>query len=140
MAQLRCSKCGKSKSTTQFAKANNIKRGYQNYCKPCKKEFQDPYMKADKSSLIYTITNPIGETYCGETQRTFNVRTNSHRSEYNYRNGTFPKLHASFDKWGIDAHIFQVVKDCGDMRKEDLLSIERNMIKAYKLNNKSLNH
>jgi hypothetical protein len=136
---LKCSKCKEMKPSTSFAKSFTEKSGHQAYCKQCKKAFQDPYMKADKNALIYKITNPIGEVYIGSTKREFHIRINTHRGEFNFRPGTFPKLHESFSNWGFDAHLFEIVVDCGNISKTEMHEIERNMIKALRVNGKLLN-
>jgi hypothetical protein len=41
--------------------------------------------------------------------------------------------------WGVDAHKFEIVKDCGSISKEDLREVESKMIIALKSNGKSLN-
>jgi hypothetical protein len=136
---LKCSKCKEMKPSTSFAKCTKSKSGHQGYCRECKKAFQDPYMKSDKTALIYRITNPIGEVYIGGTKREFHIRINAHRSEFNYRPGTFPILHESFKNWGFDAHLFEIVVDCGNISKTEMHEIERNMIKALRVNGKLLN-
>jgi hypothetical protein len=85
----------------------------------------------------------LGEIYIGKTKKKIAYRFTSHRADYKWQSehgySTFPKLHKSFDKWGIDAHIFELVKDCGNISKEDLREIETKMIIALKLNGKCLN-
>ena len=149
--QKRCSKCDELKLTTQFSKFTNAKDGLQNYCKSCNKKINDKvnpknydkYLRADKNGIIYRIVNPLGETYIGCTKMKIEYRLTIHKSTYHYEkaNGytTFPKLHKSFDIWGIDAHVFELVKDCGDISKKELRVIESNMIIALKKNGKSLN-
>lgn len=140
---LKCSKCGEIKSTSEFNKEVKSKTGYQSYCVSCKKEIHGEYMKSNKSSLIYRIVNPVGDTYIGCTQRLLHLRFTTHRGDYNrhlkYGTGKFPLLYKSFDKWGIDAHIFELVADLGIISKEELLNIEKKMIIALKKNGKSLN-
>lgn len=140
---LKCSKCGETKSTSEFNKEAKSKTGYQAYCISCKKEIHSEYSKSNKSSLIYRIVNPVGDTYIGCTQRLLHLRFGTHRGDYNrhlkYGTGKFPLLYNSFDKWGIDAHIFELVADLGNISKEELLSIEKKMIIALKKNGKSLN-
>lgn len=153
MAQTkRCSCCGELKSTTKFSKRTLSKDGLQAYCVQCvndrnhkkdvierRNEYNRDYMKADKDGLIYTITNPVGETYCGSTEKLANVRFNQHRADYVCKFGTLPLLHKSFEQWGIDAHEFKVIENHGHINTNSLREIESNMIKAYKVNGKSLN-
>jgi hypothetical protein len=142
MAQTkRCSKCGKTKSTNEFNKSS--KSGLQNYCKVCKKEVHGEYMKGNKSSLLYRIVNPLGDTYVGSTQRLLHLRFTTHRADYNLHLNhgltKFPNLYKSFDKWGIDAHKFELIADMGNISGEELRNIESKMIIALKKNGKSLN-
>jgi hypothetical protein len=148
----RCSKCGENKTTKNFSKNSRSKDGLQGYCIPCKNQynFKDEvvqnrntynrdYSKADKDGIIYTITNPTGECYVGCTQRLPHLRWNAHKASYIKQNGSFPALHKSFDVWGIDSHEFKVIDIYENIDKIELRDIETNMIKAYKLNGKSLN-
>jgi hypothetical protein len=147
-----CSNCKEQKLTTQFSNRTASNDGLQAYCKECvnqrnhkkevvqkRYEYNRDYMKADKDGIIYTITNPIGETYCGSTEKLSNVRFNGHRADYINVYGSLPLLHKSFDRWGIDAHEFKVIENHGCINTNSLRQIESNMIKAYKLNGKSLN-
>jgi hypothetical protein len=143
MKEKKCSKCNELKPITQFSKETKSKSGLQSYCTSCKKEVNGEYMKSNKSSIIYRIVNPVGETYIGCTQRLLHLRFTTHRADYNlhlkYNTKKFPKLHASFDKWGIDAHTFELVADLGNITSAQLRDIESKMIIALKNNNKSLN-
>ncbi len=146
-----CSNCNELKSTKQFSKYSKSKDGLQARCKECNKKTNDnknptyylENQKANKNGIIYTITNPLGEVYIGSTKRRADLRFMMHKSTYKYQKlhgySTFPQLHKSFSQWGIDAHVFEVIKDLGNISKEELLSIERKMIIALKSNGKSLN-
>jgi hypothetical protein len=138
-----CSSCKEQKLTTQFSKYKSAKDGLQPHCKECQSTRTRPItnklLKADKDGVIYTITNPIGEVYSGQTNTEFKYRWSNHKSAYKTKYGKFPLLHQSFDTWGIDAHIFKVIQNHGNIDKVSLKEIESNMIKAYKLNGKSLN-
>lgn len=149
----KCSSCNELKPTTQFSKHSKHADGLQYHCKQCNKAVNDcrnnetdyhhNYMRSDKDGIIYTIINPIGETYTGSTQTLPNVRWNKHVSAYkslvNSNEPSTQLLHKSFDMWGILAHEFKVVDNYGQIQTHSLREIESNMIKAYKLNGKSLN-
>jgi hypothetical protein len=149
--QKKCSKCDELKPTQEFSKYTKSKDGLQGYCKSCNKKINDSknpayyteYLKADKNGSIYRIVNPLGETYIGSTKRNLDTRFQMHRGAYKFYkvkgHSMTPKLHSSFDKWGIDAHIFELVKDWGMISKSKLREIESNMIVALKKNGKSLN-
>lgn len=59
---------------------------------------------------IYKITAPDGKVYIGQTKnhnyRFFNYRTP------NRTNRSHPRLHPSFDKWGVDNHTFEMIEEC----------------------------
>jgi len=144
MAQVKkCSSCNELKSTTQFSKSKSCKDGLQYHCKDCQSVRTFKLTKSDKDGVIYTITNPLGEVYIGKTKKKPEYRFSEHRASYHYQKSygysTFPKLHKSFTLWGIDAHIFEVIKECGNISKQDLRDIENRMIIALKKNGKSLN-
>jgi len=147
MIQKKCSSCKELKATTDFSKQKSAKDGLQRHCKPCQKKRTRPLMdeihKANKAGVIYSITNPLGEVYIGSTKRKPKYRYYNHRNSYIYQKergySTFPKLHKSFTLWGVDAHIFAVVKECGNIDRVALRKIESNMIIALKKNGKSLN-
>jgi hypothetical protein len=138
-----CSSCKEQKLTTQFSKYKSSKDGLQPHCKECQNARTRPItnklLKADKDGLIYTITNPLGEVYCGQTNTESKYRWSNHKSAYNTHYGKYPLLHKSFYQWGFDAHIFKVIENHGNIDKVSLKEIETNMIKAYKSNGKSLN-
>jgi hypothetical protein len=142
-----CSSCNELKSTTKFSKYKSAKDGLQPHCKECQSSRTRPItnklLKADKDGVIYTITNPLGETYVGQTNKKPEYRFSNHISTYKFKKSnsynTASLLYASFDQWGANAHIFEVIENYGNIDKESLREIESNMIKAYKLNGKSLN-
>lgn len=169
--QKECSKCGEVKPHSQFSKCSSHKDGLQYQCRECNRksnhkfrteiqpehhaewqrtnlgrlcEIVAKYRKADKSSLIYSIRNPEGETYIGMTQMYFSVRKLEHISHFRkYKKGQsnvhLPLLHYSFEKYGIDNHQFEVIVDMGDTDREQLSFIETSFIKAFQEIGKSLN-
>jgi len=158
MLNKKCSKCTELKPTTQFSKYKSRKDGLQPYCKSCQKVQNDKYnpkyrldnkdyfteyLKANKNGIIYRIVNPLGETYIGCTKKKLNVRFGEHKATYTFQKSkgytTFPSLHNSFDIWGVDGHIFEEIKDCGDINKEELREVESKMIINLKKNGKCLN-
>ena len=143
MTKKKCSSCNELKFTTEFSKYKSSKDGLQPHCKECQSVRTKAANKADKEGMIYTITNPISEVYTGITNRDSHLRFLEHRRTYKFTKSSgysnFPKLHKSFDTWGIDAHEFKVIKECGNMSKKQLRQIESKMIIALKKNGKSLN-
>ena len=147
MSQKKCSSCNELKSTTKFSKYTKAKDGLQAHCKECQAIRTAPLSKelhkANKNGLIYTITNPLGEVYIGSTKRKAEYRFSQHRRTYKFEVSrgytTYPKLHQSFDTWGVWAHTYEVIADFGDISRNDLRDIESKMIIALKKNHKSLN-
>ena len=150
----KCTKCTEVKSIDEFHNHSKTKDKKQIYCKTCMlkasknqkldnptqwKEYNTEYHKSNKNALIYRIVNPLGETYTGSTMKRLNVRFASHRATYKHSNGLYPLLHKSFDTWGIDAHIFELVVDLGNISRNELRYIESRMIKNFMNNDKSLN-
>jgi hypothetical protein len=143
----KCSSCKEQKPTTQFSKYKLSKDGLQPHCKECQSSRTRPItnklLKADKDGLIYTITNPLGETYVGQTNKESKYRFSNHISTYKFKKSnsfnTASLLYKSFDIWGVDAHEFKVISNLGNISKDELKEAESNMIKAYKSNGKSLN-
>ena len=110
MAQFKhCTKCGKSKETTEYSKCRANKDGLQQYCKTCNKkdnlkfrteinpehhsqwqvanrkratELVAKYRKGDKPGLIYYIKNPAGKYYIGMTNTYLTVRLIEHRVKW----------------------------------------------------------
>ena len=165
-----CNRCLKLKERTQFSKCKINKDGLQYQCKQCNKEtnlkfrteinpqhhqqWQDKnwdtfvdyikkYRKADKTPVIYGITNPEGMVYIGMTEMYLKVRFNEHRRHYRRalegKRDRLGKLHDSFDKYGIDNHEFKVVKECPGLTREQLREVESAYISLNKFQNISLN-
>jgi hypothetical protein len=108
-----------------------------------RKEYLKNYKSANYDGIIYNIINPIGEIYIGSTKCKSNVRFSQHKREYRrqYKNGfsKFPLLHNSFTSFGIDAHTFKVIMECGNISRKELRKIESDMIISLKLSGKCLN-
>lgn len=133
-----CKQCNTTKPVDKFGftKTGSI----QGWCSKCRgTQANISSKKADKDGIIYSITNPIGECYIGQTNMIPKYRWMMHKASWNTKTGAYPLLHKSFDKWGYDAHIFSVVAEFGKIPKTELREVETNMIKAYKSNGKSLN-
>jgi spore coat protein CotH len=140
----KCSLCGELKPTTQFYICKSNKDGYQYRCKSCSDLNSKKVLKGDKSGIIYKIDNPIGQTYIGKTKRTPQSRWSDHKSKYKHQKlhaltHTFPLLHDSFDKFGVENHTFNVLLDLGDASKQELRDTETKMIQLIKKTGKSLN-
>lgn len=133
-----CIRCNTTKPVEKFGFTKT--GGVQGWCSQCRGTYSNlRSKKADKDGIIYSITNPIGECYIGQTNSIPKYRWMMHKANWKATPGTLPSLHKSFDKWGFDAHIFSVVIELGKISKTELREVETNMIKAYKLNGKSLN-
>jgi hypothetical protein len=165
-----CVKCREVKDESNFSKCSVRKDGLQNNCKECNKEDNQKfrtelnpshhsvwqrnnpdklgvlvkrYTKADKAGIVYSIKNPNGDVYIGQSKKYMSVRKTSHTTHYNRtKKGKMPRLpllHASFDTYGIENHIFETIVDLGDMDRKQLKFIETSFIRAFKEIGKSLN-
>lgn len=59
---------------------------------------------------VYKITNPVGAIYIGSTTRAINIRFKEYKSKSNTK--TQIKLNNSFNKYGFENHIFEIVEVC----------------------------
>jgi hypothetical protein len=165
-----CKQCGKSKDTTQFSKCSSTKSGLQRKCKSCNKKdnqkfrteinpqhhakwqtinwdkfvgYLKKYRKADKTGIIYAITNPDGFSYIGMSEMYFKVRVIEHKKHYRqFKQGkrdSLPGLHDSFDKYGVDNHNFKTIFESEGIDRQQLKYIESSFIEAVKQTGKSLN-
>jgi hypothetical protein len=165
-----CQKCHKVKDTNQFSKCSRNKDGFQYKCKECNKldnlkfrteinpthhkNWQDnnwdkfityikSYRKADKTPIIYAITNPLGYQYIGMTMMKFSVRLLEHRAHYRSaskgKRNRLGLLHDSFDHFGMDGHDFRVVKECPGLSRKQLKELESAFITLNKYQKISLN-
>jgi hypothetical protein len=165
-----CQRCHKVKDTTEYSKCKSNKDGLQYCCKSCNKqtnlkfrteinpqhhkvwqdnnwdkfiEYHNRYRKADKTGIIYSITNPDGFEYIGMSMMNFSVRLLEHRQHYKRalkgKRQRLCKLHDSFDRFGIENHEFKVIKKCPGLSREQLRQVESAFIKINKFKNISLN-
>lgn len=161
-----CSKCGSVKETTQFSKRTKSKDGLQSHCKECNakenyhfrnelnpqymtgwyssnrkywNEYLGDYSRAGDTNTIYSITAPNGMVYIGYSQRKKRFRLSEHKRFYKTSTkNKLPLLWESFDKYGIDNHTFEVLKQF-EGTKEQGMEVEGKLIQFYKSINKSLN-
>jgi hypothetical protein len=161
----KCTKCGITKEYTQFSKLSRAKDGYQYHCKECNNkdnqkfrdeidpeymsrwfskhrkhwnEYISDYAAAGDTNTIYSITAPDGMVYIGHTRRKKRFRLAEHKKFYKSRAQYIPLLYNSFDKWGIDNHKIEILKEW-EGTKEEGMAIESRLIQFYKSINKTLN-
>jgi hypothetical protein len=97
------------------------------------------YSALGNINTVYTITNPKGEIYVGLTRRKKpNFRFREHKKQYQFRNGLFPLLHASMDKWGYDNHKIEIIHQSEGTKYEGRI-LETEFILLYKSKGISLN-
>jgi hypothetical protein len=160
-----CTKCGKVKDYSQFSKLTKSKDGHQFHCKECNNkenyrfrheidpeymnrwfsdnkehwnEYITTYSKVGDTNTIYSITAPDGMVYIGHTQRKKRFRLAEHKKFYKSREQYIPLLYNSYDKWGIQNHVIEILKEWKGTKDEGL-AIESKLIQFYKGINKSLN-
>lgn len=78
------------------------------------------------NSIIYTITNPIGEVYVGSTKNKFNARISEHK--HNVKRKRKGKIYDSFNKYGFKNHTFKVIQNTNE---EDRLELEHYIIQTF---------
>lgn len=160
-----CTKCNEIKDYTQFSKLRKAKDGYQYHCKECNnkdnQKFRDTidpgymnrwfashkqqwneyirdYSNVGDTNTIYSITAPDGLVYIGHTRRKSRFRIAEHKKFYASKAHYLPLLYKSFDRWGINNHTIEILKEWVGT-KEEGLEKESELIKFYKSLNKSLN-
>jgi hypothetical protein len=101
------------------------------------------YRKSDKGGRIYAIVNPVGQQYIGCTEAYGKVRFLEHKKHYKQategKRNRLNLLHDSFDRFGIDAHEFKVVKECPGLTRKQLQQLESAYITLNKAQKISLN-
>ena len=101
------------------------------------------HRKADKSPLIYSIKNPNNDVYIGMTEAHLSVRKAEHKLHYHKvkqgKQARLPLLHGSFDKYGVENHIFEVVVELVGYDRKQLGYVESSFIQSFKEIGKSLN-
>ena len=106
-------------------------------------ELVTKYRKADKGGIIYSIRNPDGETYIGMTEAYLPVRWLEHRQHYKRakkgKKQPLPKLHNSFDKYGLENHTFEIVISLPGYDRRQLAFVETSFIESFQQIGKSLN-
>jgi carboxypeptidase C (cathepsin A) len=166
MAQKACTKCGIVKPYEQFSKNKAARDGYQFHCKECNNKdnyrfrheidptymnrwfdknkqhwqtYMNDYSRVGNTNTIYSITAPNGDVYIGFTQRKKRFRLSEHKKFYKAKTkNKVPLLWESFDRYGIDNHQFDILKQFEGTRSEGM-EIESKLIQFYKSINKSLN-
>jgi hypothetical protein len=97
------------------------------------------YSTVGNINTIYSYTNPKGEVYIGLTRRKrIKFRFSEHKKQFQHRNGLFPLLHASMNKFGYDNHTIEVVHQSVGTKYEGRI-LESEFIQLYKSKGISLN-
>jgi hypothetical protein len=160
-----CKECSKVKEITQFSKRKASTDGLQPKCKQCNSKDNElfrtekpehhmlwqkinaeqhlrnvsRYRRADKASVIYSITSPDGYVYIGMTQTYVSVRMLEHRKHFRREHGKLPILHQSFDKFGFENHKVDVVLELEGIDRTQLRFIEKSFIQSFQQKGISLN-
>jgi hypothetical protein len=90
------------------------------------------------TNTIYSITAPNSDVYIGFTQRKKRFRLAEHKKFYKTRLQCIPLLYESFDRYGIENHTIEILKQWEGTRDEGM-EMESKLIQFYKSINKSLN-
>lgn len=146
LLQNKCKSCNR-KDNQHFRE--DIQPDYQSgWYKNNRKKWSDytlDYKRAVNTPTVYGILNPDGEMYVGSTMARPKVRFMQHRIHHRqmlkgvtYQN-SLPKLHASFDKFGTNAHTLVILCQFEGIDRKLLNMIEVTFIKAIMMGGKSLN-
>ena len=95
-----CNNCNQNNCTDCTQETNIC-----NQCQPAKRE----YKRKEKLTGIYKITSPTGRVYIGQAvdlKRRITEYNNSDRVKRQH------KLKNSFDKYGREAHIIEIIEEC----------------------------
>lgn len=144
--QNKCKSCNK-KDNQKFRE--EIQPDYQlGWYKKNRKKWSDytlDYKRAINTPTVYGILNPDGEMYVGSTLARPKIRFMQHRIHYRQMlkgvkyQSSLPKLHASFDKYGVNAHTMVILGQFEGIDRKLLNMIEVTFIKATMMKGKSLN-
>jgi hypothetical protein len=167
MITQQCTVCGETKELTaeNFHRNKAYKTGYLRRCKICQmkdvtkynqsnpqywakyrlekkdylRDYWEDYYEQD-TCKIYGIMNPIGEVYCGFTQKKkIDIRVAQHQSDYRTKHGSYGKLHESVDKYGWDNHTTFLIEEVKTKKRDRGLATETKWIEFYMRIGKSLN-
>jgi len=162
-----CTHCGETKPLDREHYHRNKGRtcGYMSLCKPCQmkkvtkynqshpqywekyrverayyiRDYYEDYYEQD-TCKIYGIMNPIGEVYCGFTQKKkIDIRIAQHQSDYRIKHGSYGKLHESLDKYGFGNHTTFLIEELKTKTRSRGLATETKWIEYYMRIKKSLN-
>jgi hypothetical protein len=146
LLQNRCKSCNR-KDNQKFRE--DIQPDYQlGWYKTHRKEWSDytlDYKRATNTPTIYGIVNPEGQMYVGMTMARPKIRFMQHKIHHRQMlkgvtyQSSLPKLHASFDKYGANAHTLVVLAQFEGIDRKQLSMIENTFINATMLRGKSLN-
>ena len=103
------------------------------------RDYYEDYYEQD-TCKIYGIMNPIGEVYCGFTQKKkIDIRIAQHQSDYRIKHGSYGKLHESLDKYGFGNHTTFLIEELKTKTRSRGLATETKWIEYYMRIKKSLN-
>lgn len=77
-------------------------------------------------SIIYSITNPIGQVYIGSTKSKLSQRINEHK--YNIKRLRKGKIYDSFNLYGFKNHI---IKEISKVNIKDSYELEHFIIETF---------
>jgi len=146
-ASLTCNRCLQTKPVDNFHVCRGRSTGRQGSCKICTNKMTAEYRERTNQAywrhregsfyIIYQITNPEGQVYTGYTGARPNVRFAKHKAQYTHKKAKLVKLHASFDKYGVDNHTFEVIEKVAT--RIEAMSRETIIILQYRAQGRDLN-
>ena len=148
-----CPKCKERKPDSEFGKDKSRKDGLAYMCKECARQLSRQYYKENpekyrqwqeqrrknQPAAVYKIWNTItGQSYIGQTKILW-IRWASHRHHLRRNKHDNPKLQKDYNKYGLDAFVFKIIKEFpSDTTSDVLLKEEEKMITEYNQRGESL--
>ena len=163
-----CPKCKERKPHSEFCKNKNKKDGLQYKCKKCQKKYRKENTEKERQrhkqyrkenpekvkqyykqynekyrknlpAAVYKIENTkTGQVYIGQTTQ-YKQRWGNHKSRLRHNKHRNPKLQEDYDKYGLDAFEFKIIKEFPpDTTSDVLLKEEEKMITEYNQRGKNL--
>jgi hypothetical protein len=135
----RCKSCQLVRTKKYYAETPEYWEKYRIKRADYLRDYWEDYYEQD-TCKIYGVMNPIGEVYCGFTQKKkIDIRIAQHQSDYRIKHGSYGKFHESLDKYGWDNHTSFLIEEVKTKKRDRGLATETKWIEYYMRIGKSLN-
>lgn len=82
-------------------------------------------MKDSTAYGVYRIVAPSGSCYIGMTAQSFDARFSGHLKDFRLKRMKCSGLQRAFDKYGVEAMVFEILEDMTGYGQEEILYRER---------------